>query len=175
MPRVCPSSQESQGQECASAVRTPNLCSPGQGHERKATFSSPLITSELPKHSSNRCGKSLGPIPCPWALLGVRNLPSHPFSFGRREGRLALGYFLGFLNFPLRPSSACVHMGHCSVEEAPSVRSNLTTKFSRHDVVLLSFFFFFPPFIWAVLRIECLGHPPIYTLKPQPPCDCVCR
>lgn len=119
---------------------------PRPGSRKESNF---LITSELPKHSSNLCRKSLEPIPCPWALLGVRNLPSHPSSLGRREGRLALGYFLGFLNFPLWPSSACVHMGHCWVEEAPSVRSNLTAKFSRHDVVL---FFFFPSFYLGSIK-----------------------
>ena len=50
-PRVCPSPQESQGPECASAVRTPTLCSPGQGHERKATFSSPQTCQSIVKSS----------------------------------------------------------------------------------------------------------------------------
>ena len=110
---------------------------PRPGPWKESNF---LITSKLPKHSSNLCRKSLEPIPCPWAFLGVRNLPSHPSSLGRREGKLALGYFLGLLNFPLRPSSECAHMDHWWVAEASSVRSKVDYKILMSGCGSLSFF-----------------------------------
>lgn len=91
MPRVCSSSQESQGIRLCLSCQDIQLLFLGPGSREKSNF---LITSKLHKSRSNLCRKRQEPIPCPWAFLGVRNLPFHPSAVGRWKANRDCKVFL---------------------------------------------------------------------------------